>query len=670
MEKMKKILFTSVMAVVLSVSLLLIENNFVCMAAQAAEEIPKGYTPIYTIEDLRAINNGTPVEDEDGMYEYDEGYLDGKYILMNDIDMSETAPGGAWDTGNGWLPIGGFGHQDFYGNSYSEAFTGTFDGNGHYIKNMHIYGDMDCGAGLFSLIDEGAEITDLGIVDCEIDVEAALGVGAIAGVTEGNGPDISRCFVSGNIRKTSRHAYEEKDDYGGVGGFIGSGRAVFSDCYSTADISAPQKCGGIIGGTDRGYFCIKNCYNAGLVHDDSGISRRLSGNWRSENSFGEGIYYLDSPGLVKDTGEEDYIEKSVPLTEAQMQKEGCFNGFDFKKTWYMDAAGAYGYPQLRSCPQKRVSGCEIKKLPDKLVYDYGDKLNLSGGILSVFYEDGVKSDIQLEEDMVSGYEGEKSGKQTIYISYANGTTSFEVEVKEVDVENLEFDCGEKVINRGDKFQITASFTPSNTTNKDLTWETDNELVASVSENGEVKGINAGTAVISAKTANGIQALCTVEVKVPAKKIKLNVTELQMKKGEKKEIRASMTPLDTTDTITWMSSNSKIASVSSKGVVTAKKQGSAVILAKTSSGISKKVKVNVTGQKAVAKKLNRDQARKELVKWLKRNNQYNKKYILAYNKKDGNTYVYHYYEDMPTHVATVNWYYVNSRTGKITSEFKK
>ena len=50
----------------------------------SSSTIPEGYTPIYTIADLYGINND----------------MSGKYILMNDIDMSETL-GGEWDSGTG-----------------------------------------------------------------------------------------------------------------------------------------------------------------------------------------------------------------------------------------------------------------------------------------------------------------------------------------------------------------------------------------------------------------------------------------------------------------------------------------------------------------------------------------------------------------------------------------
>ena len=88
----------------------------ISVSAGITDTVPEGYTPIYTIDDLYAVRND----------------LSGNYILMNDIDLSETAPGGDWDSGNGWKPIG----------NYENPFKGIFEGNGYLVKNMHIYGEI------------------------------------------------------------------------------------------------------------------------------------------------------------------------------------------------------------------------------------------------------------------------------------------------------------------------------------------------------------------------------------------------------------------------------------------------------------------------------------------------------------------------------------------------
>lgn len=150
-NKFKRIII-SALAAALATTVLFqsnVDQQVVAAETVGREEIPYGYTPIYDIADLNAINNN----------------LSGNYILMNDIDLSETAPGGQWDTGNGWVPIG----SDV--GWFDTSFNGILDGNGHLIKNMHIYGNASGKIGLFARIDTGAKIRNLGLTDCDISID-------------------------------------------------------------------------------------------------------------------------------------------------------------------------------------------------------------------------------------------------------------------------------------------------------------------------------------------------------------------------------------------------------------------------------------------------------------------------------------------------------------------
>lgn len=601
-------------------------------SAETKDEIPQGYTPIYNIEDLHGINND----------------LSGNYILMNDIDLSETAPGGRWDSGHGWTPIG---------TEQKESFGGQLNGNGFYIKNMHIYGDPGSSAGLFrSLYHAG--VKNLGIVDCDIAVkrDGETNIGGIAGTS--NFMEISSCFVTGKIAGDSNESVR----IGGIIGYDIGGWGYIEDCYNAAQImsgSSGSSMGGITGSAYDIYSDnFQSCYNTGMIEGAAG--QNVGGICGTGKRDGNDLYYLNAS-----VSGERLNDWGTALNEAQMKSEKSFSGFNFADTWYVDHASDYGYPQLKNCPQARIAGIELTSPPDKLEYTVGEELELTGGVLSILYENGVRSSVSLESDIVSGYDADKPGIQTILVSYVNNTVSFEVEVKEILPEGLELDHEEAEIDRGGKLKLNASFSPHDTTNQSLAWETDNELVATVSEDGEVKGINAGEAVITAETVNGIKASCTVKVNVPAKKLKLSVGKLQLKKGQKKTVKATMTPLDATDTITWLSSNSKIASVNSKGVVTAKKQGSAVIMAKTSGGVSKKIKVTVTNNGTNGGNLTRSQAEKKLVKWLKEENQYDEANMILYEYKEGNGYVFGYYENSPDFIHVIGRYYVNSQSGKIT-----
>lgn len=119
----------------------------------------------------------------------------------------------------------------------------------------------------------------------------------------------------------------------------------------------------------------------------------------------------------------------------------------------------------------------------------------------------------------------------------------------------------------------------------ITWSSSNKKVATVNSKGVVTAKAKGTAVITA-TCGDYTATCTVTVKTPT--LKLAKTSASIKAGKKTTIKATATP---TGTVKYTSSNKKIATVSSKGVVTGKKKGTAKITV-TCNGVSKTFKVTV------------------------------------------------------------------------------
>ena len=153
-------------------------------------------------------------------------------------------------------------------------------------------------------------------------------------------------------------------------------------------------------------------------------------------------------------------------------------------------------------------------------------------------------------------------------------------------------------------KLTATINPSNTTqSKALTWSSSNTKIATVDKNGVVKGIKKGTANITVKTSNGKTATVKVTVTNPVKikSVKLNKKTLKLELGKSATVKATINPSNTTDskTLTWSTSNKKVATVDKNGKITAKGAGKATITVKTSNG--KKATVKVTVSKINAKK---------------------------------------------------------------------
>ena len=128
--------------------------------------------------------------------------------------------------------------------------------------------------------------------------------------------------------------------------------------------------------------------------------------------------------------------------------------------------------------------------------------------------------------------------------------------------------------------LTATVAPEYASDKTVFWLTSNEKVATVDDNGKVTAVGSGEAKITA-TAGGKYASCTVKVTVLVAGITLDKTELDMTiDDEPVTLVAKVTPEGATDkTVTWSSSNEKVATVDANGKVTAVGNGEATITAK-------------------------------------------------------------------------------------------
>ena len=143
--------------------------------------------------------------------------------------------------------------------------------------------------------------------------------------------------------------------------------------------------------------------------------------------------------------------------------------------------------------------------------------------------------------------------------------------------------------------LTANITPSNASDKDVAWTSSNAAVATVSASGVVTGVKTGTATITAtaKDGSGIKGTKVITVKP------ILITSITLSgaasvvEGGSTTLSAAILPANATDkSVTWISSNAAVATVSASGVVTGVKAGTATITATAKDGS------NITGTTTV------------------------------------------------------------------------
>ncbi len=171
------------------------------------------------------------------------------------------------------------------------------------------------------------------------------------------------------------------------------------------------------------------------------------------------------------------------------------------------------------------------------------------------------------------------------------------------VEKLSLNTTYKVVKRGKTVKLKPVIAPKNASVKKVKWTSSDRKIATVSSSGKVtvkKKAKAGSTVtITCTTTDGTNRSvnCDIVVGTPVTKITLNKSKVTIKRRKSYKLIAKVRPTKATDSrVEWTSSNPKVATVSSSGVVTAIKKGKTTITCKAKDGSGKKKTCKVTVKK--------------------------------------------------------------------------
>lgn len=135
-------------------------------------------------------------------------------------------------------------------------------------------------------------------------------------------------------------------------------------------------------------------------------------------------------------------------------------------------------------------------------------------------------------------------------------------------------------------QLYPVFTPSDASNKTVFWESEDETIATVDQNGLVTGIKAGFTYIKATTEVGnLSAYCQIQVLFkPVISVDISPTFPDLFAGQTCQLSAKFTPEDASNKkVSWSSNNDSVATVDENGLVTAHTAGDAKITVTTDDG---------------------------------------------------------------------------------------
>ena len=223
----------------------------------------------YTIES----DGSYTVTSADGLMNIAElvngGKTDINITLDTDIDL----------TGKNWTPIG---------TSFSNKYTGTFDGGGHTIKGLTVTTN-DQFVGLFGSIGYAGTVKNVMMEDVQITSNRSSGfAGGVAGYSDGT---IENCSVSGSVSGT---VY--------VGGVVGAQwNGSITGCSSSATVKGTVYVGGVAGQTNGG-ATLTACYATGNVIIEIAPKKNISGGGLVGMNGGKGVRACYATGNVTSTG--------------------------------------------------------------------------------------------------------------------------------------------------------------------------------------------------------------------------------------------------------------------------------------------------------------------------------------------------------------------------------
>ena len=223
----------------------------------------------YTIES----NGSYTVTSADGLMNIAKlvngGKTDINITLDTDIDL----------TGKNWMPIG---------TSFSNKYTGTFDGGGHTIKGLTVTTN-DQFVGLFGSIGNAGTVKNVMMEGVQITKNHSSGfAGGVAGYSDGT---IENCSVSGSVSGT---VY--------VGGVVGAQwEGSITGCSSSATVKGMVHVGGVVGQTNGG-ATLTACYATGNVTLEIDPRKNIAGGSLVGFNGGNGVRACYATGNVTSTG--------------------------------------------------------------------------------------------------------------------------------------------------------------------------------------------------------------------------------------------------------------------------------------------------------------------------------------------------------------------------------
>ena len=202
-----------------------------------------------------------------------------------------------------------------------------------------------------------------------------------------------------------------------------------------------------------------------------------------------------------------------------------------------------------------------------------------------FYDDNKTTYSTATNDKMTRLrKGKQSGEKWDMVKLENGIIgyiyhSYVTENPPVQIENIELSIDNTTINKGDTKKLNVKITPEEAKGLEVAYTSSNPNVAIVDNDGNIKGISSGEAVITVKAKdNNVQAQINIKVYSKVTGIVVNENDVSIQIEDSFKLKAEVEPDDADNKeISYISENTDIAIVEEDGTIIGKKEGKTKII---------------------------------------------------------------------------------------------
>lgn len=248
------------------------------------------------------------------------------------------------------------------------------------------------------------------------------------------------------------------------------------------------------------------------------------------------------------------------------------------------------------CPYDSLDVISISNTPDSL--KIGGKIKLDYNIsssksyINKTWTSSDSSIVSVDNDGM--LTANNIGGATITVTTYNNSSSFYVSVLPIEVNSLKLSQDNIEIQLDEMKKVDVTIEPSNSTDKTLSWKSENSNIVSVNNTGEIKGLSVGETNVLVTSSNGVEAHVLVKVyEVFPEAIETEINDLKIEITETLKVKSNIYPDNANNKkISYESENQKVVTLNEEGELQPVDIGKTNIKLTTSNNITKIIPVEI------------------------------------------------------------------------------